>query len=110
MKTKYYAYFALLALVFCCEVTALDVTTCNKNFFVVTGEVEKGDLEKIKSVCIHAKTKMMKIYSHGGDVQEAMKIGRWVRNNMMSVLVGAGTCCQPPPKSLSQYINAFFQI
>jgi len=91
MKITKYFFFALTLLIRTSDATALDITTCDKNFFVVKGEIRSDDLKKIISTCPQAETKMIGIYSEGGDVQEAMKIGRWIRKNKMSVLV-SGIC------------------
>lgn len=70
----------------------------NKNMFgnliTITGNIEKNDISKLIA-CLKVESKMpsdltpvptIRISSKGGDVEESIKIGNFIRNSLLPVV------------------------
>jgi len=102
---------SLIAALFLTSVEAAEITKLKYNSILIEGEIVKGDLKKIKSIIdthlnvesilnIQDDDKSPKvagtvlIKSKGGDVLEAMRIGRLIRESEYGVMPGicASSC------------------
>lgn len=65
----------------------------NDTIFII-GTIEKGDYEKVKKEILGSKsTTRLEIKTPGGDIVEAMKIGRFVRETLIEVVPSrSGEC------------------
>ena len=68
---------------------AADISVKKPDALFLDGEIVKGDFQKITKVVIaHGKIpSVMGITSSGGDVMEAMKIGRFIRKNHIPIVL-----------------------
>lgn len=94
---------AVVAVASCMNVHAMTVTaTITETGMVVVdaiGPIQAGDAAKLKAAYDREKVRpgaktsespmyrLIRLNTPGGDLQEAMKIGRWVRENKMEVIV-----------------------
>lgn len=92
---------------FCCllplnaHAASIEVSTCHSDcgiydgFILLDGVITSGDLEEIVKQYEAAPAGLypVALKSTGGDVEEAMKIGRWVRKNKLIVFVPSGNVC-----------------
>src|SRR5262245_8350862 len=74
------AAFMLTSSVDAAEISCLD-PLCQG--YLLRGEIAKGDYEKVVKSLIYPWTYMFKLVSPGGDVDEALKIGRLFRKYLI---------------------------
>lgn len=95
--------FALAGLAVCVSVSAMTVTARVADYGMVmvdaTGPIQPGDAARLKAAYEREKSRpgaraaespinrVVRVNTPGGDLQEAMRIGRWVRENKMQVIV-----------------------
>lgn len=98
---------AVSLLLFTLQAFAAEVTLEEQgppNFIRFFGPIEKGDLERLRSayrdvrVKHHeeapwARTTILLIHSPGGSLGEALKIGRWMRENRFGVMLPENAEC-----------------
>jgi hypothetical protein len=57
---------------------------------LLSGDIVKGDYERVATFLDAHRPKMFALNSHGGDVDEALKIGRLFRKFLILTLAGCG--------------------
>lgn len=89
------AFFLSILGQLCQSVFASDISSPAKGFFLLSGEIKKGDAEKLAKSFIqsHTLNANLTLDSTGGDVKEALRIASFVKALHFKTSVAGGGIC-----------------
>ena len=103
MKTQFYRFVVeFMLFIFCVSANGAEISIVKTEYYDVleiSGDIKNGDYKKLKNLLLDkpenfvAFQSLVQLDSIGGDVEEALKIGKLIKKNFSTTIVDVNKVC-----------------